>query len=207
MAKRRRRKGFDLVLAGVGGQGILMAGRILCQAAMEHGHKVNAFEMHGMAQRGGAVVSHIRWGRQEDVYAALMLEGEADMLVALEPVEGLRHLSLFGERTVAVLNTKAIPPITVSAVPGAKYPSIGSVVRSLKPHVGKVITLNGTSIAEELGLPAITSTVLIGAALGTRRLPLRKDKVLKAVQDLVPERFVDENIKALDLGMRAARKK
>jgi indolepyruvate ferredoxin oxidoreductase beta subunit len=202
-----RRRIFDLVLAGVGGQGIIMAGRIICQAAMEQGSKVNAFEMHGMAQRGGGVVSHIRWGREDEVHASLMLEGEADMLVALEPVEGLRHLPLFGKRTVAVLNTKAIPPITVSAVPGASYPSIRSVVGSLRPHVDRVVTVNGTSIAEGLGNPVVLGTVMIGAALGTRRLPLQKGKVMKAIKDLVPERFLEENVQALDMGMRAARKK
>jgi len=199
-------KGFDLALAGVGGQGILLAGRILCQAAMEQGFKVNSFESHGMAQRGGAVVNHIRWGKEDEIHSSLMLDGEADMVVALEPVEALRHLSLLGKGTVAIINSKTIPPITVSSVPGGKYPTVKQVVRSLRPHVEAVATVDGTSIAENIGSPAVLSMVMIGAAYGTGRLPLKKGKILKAIRELVPERYLDENMKAFETGSRKTRK-
>jgi indolepyruvate ferredoxin oxidoreductase beta subunit len=209
MAKRRRKvagKGFDLALAGVGGQGILLAGRILCQAAMDQGSKVNSFESHGMAQRGGAVVNHIRWGKEDEIYSSLMLEGEADMIVALEPVEALRHLPLLGKGTVAIINSKTVPPITVSSVPGGRYPTVKQVVRSLKPHVKAVATLDGTSMAEEIGNPAVLSVVMIGAAYGTGGLPLKKGKLLKAIRELVPERYLEENLKAFETGSKVTRK-
>jgi len=199
-------KGFDLALAGVGGQGILLAGRIICQAAMEQGFKVNSFESHGMAQRGGAVINHIRWGKAEEIHSSLMLEGEADMVVALEPVEALRHLPLLGKGTVAIINTKTIPPITVSSVPGGKYPTVKQVVKALRSHVGTVAMVDGTSIAEEIGNPAVLSVVMIGAAYGTGRLRLKKGTLLRAILELVPERYLDENIKAFETGSKVTRK-
>jgi indolepyruvate ferredoxin oxidoreductase beta subunit len=199
-------KGFDLALAGVGGQGILLAGRIVCQAAMGQGYKVNAFESHGMAQRGGAVVNHIRWGGKDEVHSSLMLEGEADMLVALEPVEAIRHLTLLGKSTVVVLNMKTMPPITVSSVAGAKYPTVKQVVKALRPHVGRVVTVDGTGLAEEVGNTAVLSMVMIGAAFGTGRLPLKRKELRRAIEELVPERYVEENLKAFDLGQRRAGK-
>ena len=203
MPARKRKDGFDLVLVGVGGQGILLAGRMICQAAMEQGYTVNAFESHGMAQRGGAVLGQIRWGR--DIHSSLILEGEADMIIALEPVEALRRLPLLGKGTVAVINKRTIPPITVSSVPGARYPKVSDVARALRPHVDRWVVLNGTAIAEDIGNPAVLSTVMIGAAWGTRRLPLKKKLLLKAIEDLVPDRFVDLNIKAFERGRKVVK--
>lgn len=200
---RPRSKGFDLVLAGVGGQGILLAGRVICQAAIDEGNGVNAFESHGMAQRGGAVVNHIRWG--PGAHSPLILEGRADMLVALEPVEALRHLPLVGKGTVVVLNTKTIPPITVSSVPGARYPSVKEAVKALKPHVGRVVVVDGTAAAEALGNPAFISTVMVGAAWGTGALKLRKQTLRSAIEGLVPPRFKKENLEAFDEGARLGR--
>jgi indolepyruvate ferredoxin oxidoreductase beta subunit len=200
---RRPIKVQNLVLAGVGGQGILLAGRVLCQAAMEEGNEVNAFEMHGMAQRGGAVLSQIRWGKE--VHSSLILEGEADLIIALEPVEALRRLSLVGKGTTTVVNDRTIPPITVSSVPGAEYPTVKKVSSIMKRHVKKFIVVEGTRIAENLGNPAFLSTVMLGAAWGTRRLPLKKGTLLKVVEELVPDRFLQQNLSAFEAGRKMIR--
>lgn len=203
MARKGRSRSFDLVLAGVGGQGTLLAGRVLCQAAMVDGNVVNAFEMLGMAQRGGAVLNQIRWGKESG--SSLILEGETDLAIALEPVEALRRLPLLGKGTVAVINSRAIPPITVSSVPGARYPTAKAVVSALRPLVGKCLLLDGTGLAEGIGNPAVLSTLMIGAAWGTGRLPLRKATLLKVIKDLVPDRYEKQNLEAFEVGRKAVR--
>lgn len=198
-----RRKVFNLVLAGVGGQGILLAGRVIGQAAMEEGNDINAFEMHGMAQRGGAVLSQIRWGKE--VHSSLILEGEADMMIALEPVEALRRLPLLGKGTIVLVNNRTIPPITVSSMEGAKYPDVRKVTSALRPHIGKCIVMKGTERAEEVGNPAVLSSVMIGGAWGTGKLPLKKGTLLKVIEELVPDRFLQQNLTAFEAGRKMTR--
>ena len=196
-----RTRSFNLVLAGVGGQGILLTGRLVCQAAMEQGYAVNAFESHGMAQRGGAVYSHVRWGSM--VRSSLILDGQADLVVALEPVESLRQLRLLSPRTTAVVNIRTIVPISVSSVRGSRYPDASSAVASLASHVGEVLALDGSAIAEGLGNPMLLSTVMTGAAWASGRLPLERELLRQAVREIVPPRYLEANLEAFELGQKA----
>ena len=134
------------------------------------------------------------------------MEGSAHMLVALEPVEALRRLPLLGRQTSAVINTKTIPPITLSAVPGAKYPTVKQVIRTLSSQVGAVVALDGTEMADELGNPAVLSAVMIGAAWATGELPLRKKHLMGALEQVVPKRFLDLNRAAFEAGLKAVRR-
>ena len=197
----RATRTFNLVLAGVGGQGILLASRVLCQAAMDEGHPVNSFESHGMAQRGGAVFATIRWG--PDARSSLILEQEADMLVAFEPVEALRRLMDVSSSTTAVLNTRAIAPISVSSVKGKTYPSAGEVLDTLGEHVARVVALDGSGIAERLGNPALLSAVMLGAAWASGSLPLDPKLLRRALERVVPERYLELNRAAFEEGGRA----
>jgi indolepyruvate ferredoxin oxidoreductase beta subunit len=127
------------------------------------------------------------------------------MLVALEPVEAVRHLPLLGPRTTAVISTKTIPPITLSSMPGARYPTAKQVLRTLGAQVETVVALNGTELADELGNPAVLSAVMIGAAWATGKLPLRKKHLMAAIEQVVPSRFLDLNRAAFEAGMKAVR--
>jgi indolepyruvate ferredoxin oxidoreductase beta subunit len=198
---------FDTILAGVGGQGIVLAGNIIGTAAMKKGYTLNSFESHGMAQRGGAVVSHLRFGKE--VHGSLILEGTADLMIALEPMEAARHVMYMSRDGTIVVNTKPIPSITLSSDPKARYPSMGELNKFLRSVVskGKVHAFNATELAIEAGNAAALNVVLVGGAFGCGKLPLLKKDLVDAIQEVVPEKFLDLNMRAFELGIKAVRGK
>jgi len=194
---------FNIVLAGVGGQGILLAAEILGTAAMKEGLNVRVSEIHGMAQRGGAVISNVRIG--EKALAPTVLEGQADILLGFEPLETLRNLKFVSEKTILIMNEERIPPTELTAKM-LKYPSLKEIKEKIYGFTKKVITINAKLLAKEAGNILARNVVLIGALAATEKVPVKKESIIEALRELVPAKYLDVNIKAFKLGYEYGRK-
>jgi len=194
---------YTIQIVGVGGQGVLLASMVLGTAAMNSGHNVAMSEVHGMAQRGGSVISTLRMG--DDIVSPLASKGEADMILGFEPVETCRNIALGNKSTMIVMNLDPIYPSTVTAGMDS-YPELNDILSSIKEVTGNVVPIGATSIAEKAGKAVAANAVMIGAAASVKGFPLPKDAVKDALLDLVPEKFRDLNAKAFDLGYNEMRK-
>jgi indolepyruvate ferredoxin oxidoreductase beta subunit len=183
----------NVLLAGVGGQGILLASEIMSEALMLAGHDVKKAEVHGMAQRGGSVVSHVRYGKQ--VLSPTIADGTADVLFGFELLETCRYLSLLKKGGQVIVNNVRIAPPSV-ALGQQEYPDdIPGMIRS---RVDDVHVVNGMELAEQAGDMRTVNVVLIGAL--SLYLDLDKELWIKAIKAMVPERFLDLNLRAFELG-------
>jgi indolepyruvate ferredoxin oxidoreductase beta subunit len=190
-------KEFNIVLTGVGGQGTLLAAEALGIAAVKDGLNVRVSEIHGMAQRGGTVVSTVRIG--EDVLASTVLEGQADVLLGFEPLETLRNLKYASEKTLVLMNTERIAP-TELAAKNLQYPDVEEIVRKIRSFTQKVMLVDAPKLAKKAGSGLAQNVVLLGALAGTRLLPVKTESLVSAVEELVPQKHLDTNIKAFELG-------
>jgi indolepyruvate ferredoxin oxidoreductase beta subunit len=189
---------INFILAGVGGQGTILASDLLAQVGVEAGYDVKQAEVHGMAQRGGSVSSHVRWGPV--VYSPLIAVGEADILVAFEQIEALRYVHFLRPGGAVLVNQQAIAPITVSAGP-ALYPSMDTLRTELARATERVFWAPAMDIARALGNDKVTNVVLLGAL--SALLPVPERVWLKAVESRVPARFLQLNQQAFQRGREA----
>jgi indolepyruvate ferredoxin oxidoreductase beta subunit len=194
---------FEAVLAGVGGQGILLAAEILGTAAVKEGLNVRVSEIHGMAQRGGAVVSHVRIG--DNVLAPTVLEGNADVLLGFEPLETLRNLKFVSEKTLVIMSDERIQPTELSAKM-RKYPSLEEIKAKIKPFTKKLILVKTAELAKKAGNVLTENVVLVGALAATGKMPVKDKRIMKALEELVLKKHLDMNIKAFKLGYSSVRK-
>lgn len=188
---------FKIVLAGVGGQGILLAAEILGTAAIKEGLDVRASEIHGMAQRGGAVVSMVKIGK--NVHSPLILDGNADILLGFEPLETLRNAKYASEKTLIIMGDEKIPPPALT-LKGETYPSINEVIEKLKRFSKNIIVIETLKLAREAGSTIVQNSVLLGALAATGRVPVKRESLLEALKELVPAKYVAVNVKAFELG-------
>lgn len=184
-------KKVDILMAGVGGQGTILAGNILAEVGLELGYDVKKSEVHGMAQRGGSVESHVRWG--EKVYAPLIEQGHADFLLGFEMLETARWSSYLKKGGVVLVNHYRIPPPAVN-LGKASYPSRQEIESILKAAGGRILWLEGTDLARKLGNPAMVGVVLLGAL--STLLGEEKESWLKVIERLVPGKYLELNKKA-----------
>lgn len=194
---------FNIVLAGVGGQGTLLAAEILGTAAIKEGLNVQVSEIHGMAQRGGAVVSNVRIG--EKALSPAVLEGQADILLGFEPIETLRNLKFASEKTLVIMNKERITPTELTAKE-IKYPSMEEIIEKIHRFTKKVVTLDATKLARKAGNILTENVVLIGALAATEKTPLKKENIMDALQELLPAKHLNTNVKAFELGYEYVRK-
>lgn len=183
----------NILFCGVGGQGIILASEITAMALINAGFDVKKSEVHGMAQRGGAVVAHMRYG--EKVYSPLVEPGTADVEVAFELLESLRYLNYLNEKSRVIVNTQRILPLSV-ATGMEEYPA--DVIFELRKRVALVYPIDAFELAQSAGEIKATNMVLVGAL--SRFLPLRENDFLIVIEQRVPKRFVDVNIKAFIKG-------
>lgn len=195
-------KEFNVVIVGVGGQGILTLQAIIAQAALAQGFDIKTSEIHGLAQRGGSVPSHIRFGKK--IYSGLVLEGEANLIFALEPLEALRacYYASKEKKTVFLIDNNKITPISVPVLK-EKYPSIKEIEKTLKKFSKKVMVLNASEIVKkEVGSVLPANVFMLGFACGKKLIPLKKKFVLEAIKGIVSERYFEMNKKVFELGMK-----
>jgi len=188
----------NIVLAGVGGQGVITGANILGKAAVKAKVPVFVSEVHGMAQRGGSVNCTVRLG---DVSGPLVPSGSADALISLEPIEALRNISYTNKNTVIVTDINPVVPFTVS-VGSEQYPKLDAVFHELEQY-GKVYKINAVKIAEEAGASITKNIVMLGALAAIGVLPFKPRVLLETILENVPAKFKDTNKKAFEGGMQA----
>lgn len=184
---------LDILMVGVGGQGTVLSSNIVCDVALANGYDVKKSEIHGMAQRGGSVVTHIRVG--EKVYSPTIPEKSADILVSFERMEFLRYAEYYGDDTVLILNTQEIAPPTV-ADGSASYPE--DKIDEVKKGFSKVYETDAISKAKELGNPKVAGMIVLGIL--AKSVPFKKEAWEQAIKDRVPPKTIELNLKAFDLG-------
>ena len=188
------------VFVGVGGQGNLLASRLLGEAALAAGLPAIVSEIHGMAQRGGVVESAVLMG---DVTSPIVSNGEADVLVGFEPLETLRTIGKCSKDTLVITNLQPLPPFTVSIGQGV-YPPVDQVMDLITKKVGRVISLQGNDLAEKAGNPLSLNMVMLGALIGSGALAITADAMKETISASTKKAFLDSNLKAFDLGVESA---
>jgi indolepyruvate ferredoxin oxidoreductase beta subunit len=188
------------VFVGVGGQGNLLASRLLGEAALSMGIPAVVSEIHGMAQRGGVVESAVMMG---DVTSPIVSHGEANILIGFEPLETLRTLAKCNRDTLVITNTNPLPPFTVSVGQG-EYPPMDKVIELIHAKVNRLIALKGNELAEKAGNPLSLNMVMLGALIGSGATPVTVESMREIISNSTRETFLESNLKAFDLGMEAA---
>ena len=185
---------------GVGGQGTLLATRLLGEAAMAAGYQVQVAETHGMAQRGGVVESTVVLGGWSSPIISL---GEADILLGFEALESFRSLNRCHDRTLVIANVGVNIPYTV-AVGLAQYPPVERMMDLIRRQVGRLVALDANALARQAGHIQAVNMVILGALMRTGILPFSPQDLQQVIRDQTPSRFLDINLKAFDLGYEAA---
>jgi indolepyruvate ferredoxin oxidoreductase beta subunit len=192
-------KSYSFFLAGVGGQGTILASNVLAEVALAAGFDVKKSEVHGMAQRGGSVNTHVRWDT-ERVYSPLIGLGEADMMLAFEEAEALRYVEYLKPGGAVVVNQHTIEPITVTSG-GARYPTEADLQAVYGVLTERLHVVPGTAIARELGNARAANVVLIGAL--STFLDVPTETWLEVIKARVPAKYVELNRQAFLSGRQA----
>ncbi len=188
----------NFLVTGVGGQGTLLAADIIAQVGLAQGLDAKKSEVHGMAQRGGVVVSHVRWG--EKVHSPLIALGTADFLIGQEVVEGGRFLHYLKPGGVLLLSSETLPPpsLTLSKM---EYPPAQKVIDAARQITDRIIFIAAPQLAEELGNRRVANTILLGAL--SAQMPEVDPKFwLDVIVRRVPQKAVEVNRKAFELGRK-----
>lgn len=186
----------NIFISGVGGQGVILASKVLCNMALNAGLDVKQSEVHGMAQRGGSVQSQVLFG--EKVYSPLIKKNGADFLLAFELIESARYIDYLKEGHTVIVNKQIIVPTTVTSGL-ADYPSFEDVDAALKKKTGKIIYVDADKIAQKLGNMRVVNIILIGV-LAKNFPEIEKEKWIEAIKTSVKPKFVELNMKAFEAG-------
>ena len=196
------KKKTNIVLTGVGGQGVITAANLLGKAAVKAKIGVFVSEIHGMAQRGGAVVCTVRMG---DVSSPLFPSGTADALLSMEPVEALRSICYVNKETKVITDKNPIIPFTVT-VGGEQYPKVEEIFKELSAHA-ELYPVDALKIAQEAGAVITKNTVMLGALAASGVLPFKPAVLLETILEDIPEKYKGVNKKAFESGMKAVKKR
>ena len=183
----------SIMIVGVGGQGTLLASRILGQALLNQGFDIKVSEVHGMSQRGGSVVTYVKYG--EKVYSPVVRDCEADLIIAFEQLESVRWINHLKKDGKVIINTQEIDPMPV-VIGTVEYPK--DLINSIKQKNISITALDALSLAIEAGSPKAVNVVLIGVLANI--MDFDKSVWIDAVKETVPQKFLDMNLKAFDLG-------
>lgn len=190
---------MNCILAGVGGQGTVLASKLIAQAGLSNGLKVRTAETIGMAQRGGCVVSHVRTGKS--IHSPLVPVGQADIIIGFEPAEAVRNLLYLKKDGVAVVAMKAVRPVTATLT-GSAYDG-SDMVEYLKANIKNLILVDGEAICASVGSAKVLNIALLGAAL--EALSISCEEMEETIRQNVRPQFVEMNLNALHAGMNAAK--
>ena len=190
-----------LIIVAVGGQGNLLASKVLGEAALLSNIPVRMSEIHGMAQRGGVVESAVLFGSAK---SSIISDGEADVLLGFEPSETLRAINKCNPNTVVITNLSRIPSFTVT-LGKSVYPDLDRLQDLIRSKTKHLIAFNAADLAKQAGNILSVNIVLLGALIQTGILPLSTDSVKEAIQTKTKKSFVESNLKAFELGFAAAK--
>ena len=189
-------KALRIFFTGVGGQGTLLATRLVGQAALMENIPVLMSEIHGMAQRGGVVESTVVLG---STASPTIANGEADIVIAFEPLEAARALPKCSPKTVVITGTAPVLPFTVS-IGRSAYPDPAELYKMIETHVASLIRVDAYGLASSVGAERCSNVVMIGVLAGTGIVPVSKTSFEQALRQIVPERLLEPNLRALDAG-------
>lgn len=187
----------DIMICGVGGQGTVLASKIIAAAAMEAGNVVHSAETIGMAQRGGPVTSHVRIG--EEAFSPLIPQGAADMIMAFEPAEAVRNLSYLKKDGIVIVNSVPTKPVTES-LQETGYD--GKEMIACLQNKCNCVVIDAQKICEPFGSARYFNIAILGVAAGTGKLGLTKEMILQEIEKRVPQKFIDINKAAFLAGIR-----
>lgn len=183
----------DIILCGVGGQGTVLASKLIAAAAMKRDLPVMSAETIGMAQRGGSVFGHVRIGG--NLYSPMIAEGCADLIIGFEPGEAVRMLPFLKPDGQVIVSRRAILPVTAS-LSGSSYNGDG-MIAYLEKHVSDLLVVDPEKACKEIGSPKILNTLLLGAAVSGGTLGFTDEEIIAVMKERLPKRFHELNIKAL----------
>ena len=186
---------LNIMLVGVGGQGTLLASRVLGTVALKMGYDVKVSEVHGMSQRGGSVVTYVKMG--EKIYSPLIEKGEADIILAFEELEAFRWMEYLKEGGRMIVNEQKINPMPV-IIGKAKYPE--SIIEKLKVKLGNVSSINALKIARESGNIKTVNMVLIGLMAASTEIA--RDVWFDSMKEVIPQKLLEVNLKAFEAGYK-----
>lgn len=190
---------YNILLTGVGGEGVLMTSTILFRAANIEGHGVRGTQFHGLAQRGGSIPITVRFGK--DVFSPTIPRGKADLIIGLEPIETARFCFYASkERTNFLIDTYPMKPVYANLL-NQRYPSMEEIKKMISPFAKKILLVDASNICKEkFGNPIYGNVMAIGAAISAGMLPLKISSVIKSLEQSIP-RGLEQNLRALRLGL------
>lgn len=199
-------RGFDLVIAGVGGQGVVMLSNAIGSACAQAGVNAITGELHGLSQRSGTIYIHSRIGGSAK--SPLIPYGEADAIVSLEAMEALRYIEYLKDDGVIIMSNRVIhPTIEVSDLSKEKstnFIKLGSIIEKLKVVTNNISPIDALELAKKAGNPKTVNSVFIGALSSLAALPISVNDMKKGLKKVVPEKALVQNLKAFELGRKAA---
>lgn len=185
-------KQFNIIILGVGGQGLITLLQIISRAAKNEGYDVKTSELHGLSQRGGSVEVHLRFGRK--IYSPLVAQGEADLILSLEAQEALRGVYFSGRQTNFLLDKKITP------VPLARSPKAEEIAAELKNKGKRIEMVPAAEICrDKFKKEVVAGVYLLGRAANLNLIPLKPASLLKAINEVIPEKYLDLNVEAFKL--------
>ncbi len=200
--KMKNKNIYKIYLIGIGGQGTIKASTIIGEAAMGKCLNVVMSEVHGMAQRGGTVITELKIGEAQ---SPLIEEGAVDLLIAFEPAEALRALNKINKESFVIVNSSSVVPFTVS-LGISEYPELSSVFEELKAKINNLLIIDAQKIAKEAGSIISENMVLLGAAVATPEFPVDKDLIIQSMKKNLPPRSIETNLKAFESGFTEGKK-
>jgi len=183
----------NVIIAGVGGQGVILASKVLMETARKNGYDVKESEVHGMAQRGGSVDCHIRFGKE--VFSPLIPKGGADIVVSLELLESMRRLEYLHKDSVLIVNREQINPAPVE-IGAMEYPP--DLEEWLKKNFASTITVDTTDALKDVGTKKALNIVMVGCL--SKFLEFSENDWIESLKTLISEKFIEQNLKAFQLG-------
>lgn len=192
----------DILICGVGGQGTVLASKLIASAYMHDGNTVHSAETIGMAQRGGSVTSHVRIG--DSAFSPLIPDGKADLILSFEPAEAVKNLKYLKKDGTVIVNSQPVKPIT-ETLDNTGYDGC-EMIEYLKKKCKKCIVVDANTLCESLGSSKFFNIAIIGVAAGSKELGLETDAIVKQIETKVKEKFVEVNKKAFALGFSIGEK-
>jgi indolepyruvate ferredoxin oxidoreductase beta subunit len=195
----------NILLTGVGGEGVLTSQVIIARAANFEGYFVRGIQLHGLAQRGGLIPTMVRFGTKDEIFSPSIMQANADLILAFEPLEAVRATYYARkERTIFMIDDSPYVPV-YSRLLTIPYPDISEIKNRVVSFAKKVHIFSTHQIAEkELGNSIFGNTILIGAAVGVGGLPLKEESLIKSIEVTAP-RELEKNLKAFKLGLNIAK--
>ena len=198
---------FDVMLTGVGGEGVLTTQVMIANAANIEGHFVRGVQLHGLAQRGGVIPTFVRFGSEEEVSSPGIMQANAGLILAFEPLEAVRATYYARkEKTTFVINDYPLVPIYAS-LSNIPYPTMSEIIKRIKPFAKQIHVFKTSHLGKEkFGSAIFGNTILLGVATGIGLLPLKVDSLREAIKIVAP-REAENNIQAFELGLQLGREK